>query len=192
MAEAKREERIYYIKIYGAEGEYVLANECYKKKLLDVIGALKSEKCFEVYGYCVMDDHIHILMNTKGHLLSALVKKIIKNYQKCYRKASGVKCQVLSRMYEKELICEPEQLLGWCRYIHQVPVQYGLVQEMEQYHWSSYHRYHHKDIVSILSTDYILKYFGTATHGAVTEFIQFHQENGMQMCLKAGEPAWIS
>jgi len=176
MRRISKEECIYYVRGYGPMGEYILANECNKKKFLDIVTFLQEEMIFEVYGYCVMDNHVHLIMNIKKNSLSEIMDEIINRFAIYYRELNKIPCQALDEKYYEKLIRSQEQLLCCCRYLHQEPVKYGMVLNMEHYWWSSYRIYHKREKGNMVKSDRVLSLLDGNRKEAVRKFLEYHRE----------------
>ena len=94
-----------------------------------------------IYAYCLMPNHVHLLLREKEELLASVMKSIGVAYAWHYNK----KYQHLGPVFQDRFRSEPVNTDAYfftlLRYIHQNPIKAGLVKEVHQYEWSSWHEY---------------------------------------------------
>jgi putative transposase len=98
---------------------------------------------YSVYGYCVMPDHLHLILKPEGEFNLSFIMKMIKG--SFARKINRLKAQegsLWQPRFHDEAIRSQEQLLALLEYIHQNPVTAGLVAEASEYPFSSFNQYH--------------------------------------------------
>ncbi len=54
----------------------------YKEILLDSIRYCKKEKEMELYGWCIITSHVHLIIGTKGNTLSNIMRDLKSPYLK--------------------------------------------------------------------------------------------------------------
>ena len=112
----------------------------------------RFEMC--VYGYVVMPEHVHLLVNepAKTSLAEAIhyLKLSFSKRVRSLRQASGPFWQ--KRYYDRNVRSYREFTVK-LRYLHRNPVQRGLVQRPEDWKWSSFRHYafREKGVVEIES-----------------------------------------
>ncbi len=178
-ARVKSETGIYHIMIRGINKELLLEDEEDNQKFLAVLKECKNISHFKIYAYCLMGNHIHLLLKTETEGLEQIFKRIGARYVYYYNwkyKRSG---HLFQDRFKSEPVDKDSYLLTVLRYIHNKPVAAGLVTAPEQYRWSSYK-----------------EYFGAA--GLVDEawmagimnredFARFHQQQEAAAVLDIGE-----
>ena len=68
MARAAREisqSGLYHIVFRGVNKQHIFEESTDYEKLIEVISNLKREMEFEIYAYCLMSNHVHILLKEK-------------------------------------------------------------------------------------------------------------------------------
>ena len=68
----------YHVMCRGNNGEHILHNDEDKKFYLYLIQKYKERYCFRIFAYCIMDNHVHMLIQTGDVPLS----KIMQAYNK--------------------------------------------------------------------------------------------------------------
>jgi len=110
----------------------------YKENLID----FKKQFGCKVYAYCLMTNHVHLIVNPgkNPESLSLLMKRLAgrqTRHVNTVKKRSG---SLWEGRFKSSIISSKEYLLACCRYIELNPLRAGLVDALEDYHWSSYGR----------------------------------------------------
>jgi len=104
-------------------------------------------KYLERYGptlicYCLMPNHFHLLMcENEGEGIPRCLHSLQTSYAKAINKRFDRHGHLFQDSYKKIHIKTNNQLLHLSRYIHLNPVQAGLVNKPEEWHYSSYRDY---------------------------------------------------
>ena len=117
------------------------------QQFIDILRYYKDEeKCsFKLYSYCLMDNHVHLLIEHTNVSLDEIMKRIeikfVKWYNKRYRRIG----HLFQERYKSEPVEDIEYLKIVFRYIHQNPLNAGIEKVPGAYPWSSYHDYANQD-----------------------------------------------
>jgi putative transposase len=113
----------------------------YESFLDIVVNYLKQFKV-HVMNYCLMPNHLHLLM--KAGLASDLpvfMKAILQVYAAKFRGKYKSVGFIFQNRYKSQLIDNDAYLLECARYIERNPVRAKIVEDVADYPWSSYHYY---------------------------------------------------
>ena len=93
------------------------------------------------YAYCLMTNHIHLLMREQDEQIGESVKRIGVAYARYYNR----KYERNGHLFQDRFLSEPvnniEYFMTLMRYVHQNPVHAGLTAEVRDYPWSSWAEY---------------------------------------------------
>ena len=92
----------------------------------------------KVHAYCLMTNHIHLLMETGEIEIGKIMQKIAGDYAKTYNKRYGYRGHLFEDRYRSCLVKDDEYFLQTSRYIHLNPVKAHMSECPEHYKWSSY------------------------------------------------------
>lgn len=121
-------------RIFKEEGDY--------EKFLSLIVKYRSKYGFDIYNYCLMSNHLHLLMKvTIGKDLPKLMQGVFQSFRFYYRKRYKYTGYLYQGRYKNKAIKTDEYLLECARYIERNPLRAGIVKDLSQYRWSSYYRY---------------------------------------------------
>lgn len=121
-----------------------------------------------------MDNHLHLLIEVRDIPLSGIMQGLQLSYTQYFNKKYGRVGHVFQQRYKAVLCGKDDYLLTLIKYIHKNPAKAGLSPLIE-YEWSS-----HKDYIraesDLVSTGFVLDYFGDDSKNAVRKYLQFMQE----------------
>ena len=152
-----------------------------KYDYLQFISILKyyKEICdFKLYAYCLLDNHIHLMMEHTTVDLDIIMKKIEVKFVRWYNN----KYQRIGNLFQDRYKSEPVNDMAYFRtvfrYIHQNPLHAGLEATLGTYPWSSYQDYVFSDH-SFIDIDKILDLFSNHS-----ECIKYLQTISNEKCLE--------
>lgn len=151
-------------------------------KFIDVLEKTKKISGFELYAYCLMGNHVHLLIKEGIEEISAIMKRIGTSYVYWYNWQYNRKGHLFQDRFKSEAVEKDSYLLTVLRYIHQNPVKAGLSQTAREYEWSSYGEYIGKN--RIADTGFILELFASEKKEAVLEFEKFNDRANEDKCLE--------
>ncbi len=105
---------------------------------LKAMADLKERKPFELYGYCLMSNHFHLLVRPRGAPISRIMQSLLVSHTQRYHKNHRSGGHVWQGRFKSPVIQNDEHLLTVLRYIEANPLRARLVARAEDYPWSSY------------------------------------------------------
>lgn len=99
--------------------------------------------------YCIMDNHVHIIIIAEKPILVKFMKRINISYAMSYNQRHKRIGPVFQDRFKSENIDNEKYLLGAIRYIHNNPVQAGIVSKVQDYKWSSLGEYTGKGLLLV-------------------------------------------
>jgi len=141
-ARERCESGIYHVVLRGINRQDIFYDDDDYQHFLETINQMKSENQFAVYGYCLMTNHIHLLIREITDSISRIMSRIGTSYAWWYNKKYGRSGHVFQGRYGSECVENDGYLLAVIRYIHNNPVKVGMIQKPEEYRWSSIHAYY--------------------------------------------------
>lgn len=162
FARKKSKTGIYHIMLRGIDRRDIFLEDDDREKFLYYVFRARELGEFKLYGYCLMDNHVHILMK-EGEELSKSVKRITVGYVQWHNNKYGRIGHLFQNRYKSETVEDEKYLIGVSRYIHQNPVKAKIVTKAENYRWSSYKDYiaRYNDKATKIDTELIMSYFTT-------------------------------
>lgn len=89
-----------------------------------------------VYAYCLMPNHVHLLLREKEETLASVMKSIVVAYAWHYNKRYQHLGPVFQDRFRSEPVNDDAYFFTLLRYIHQNPIKAGMVEEVDQFVWS--------------------------------------------------------
>ena len=91
-----------------------------------------------IFAYCLMGNHIHLLLREGAEGLSSFMKRVGVRYVWWYNRKYQRTGHLFQDRFRSEAVETDEYFLAALRYIYQNPVKAGLCEDISQYRWSSY------------------------------------------------------
>lgn len=164
----------YHVMLRGNNRQDVFIDDEDKARMITTISEKKGADHFAVYAYCVMDNHLHLVLKEGKDSLSKTLKRVGTSYAYYFNKKYKRIGHVFQDRYRSESVEDDAYLLGVIRYVHLNPEKAG-IGSAETYPWSSYREYF-KENTSLVAADEILSMFSNNRAKAVDDFKKFHQE----------------
>ena len=146
---------LYHIIFRGMNRHNIFEEEEDFIKIMDIIQSLKNEIQFEIYAFCLMSNHVHILLKEQNiGDISVIMKRLLTKYAGWFNRKYSRSGSLIANRYKSQPVEKDEYLLSLVRYIHQNPIRAKIVTEIDKYKWSSYSEYMHGSILT--DTEFIL------------------------------------
>lgn len=184
-AREKSESGIYHIILRGHNRQTIFEDNEDKEKFLKTLSDCQGKSGFGIYGYCLMGNHIHLLLHEMEEELGIIMRRIGASYVYWYNRKYKRCGHLFQDRYRSEAVEDDAYYLTVLRYIHRNPVKAGLVRKMPDYKWSSYNDY--IDNSGITDIDFTLNMINEDRVRAKEEFIIYHKEQTEDKCLEMEE-----
>lgn len=171
---------VYHIMLRGNERKNVFGSDDEKRRFLEDVLIKQKEISFTIYAYCVMDNHVHIVINTQDNDISSIMKGIAIRYAYFYNAKHRRVGHVFQDRFKSETVEDERYLMSVVRYVHNNPVKAKMVNLPEEYRWSSYSKYVRRKeaatgIVTV-DTGFILGIIAEDRQVAIKEFVKYSAE----------------
>jgi len=177
---------IYHIMLRGNERKDIFIDEEDKGKFIKIVFNKKADEAFKLYAYCLMDNHLHLIIKEQKDTISQIIKKIATSYVYYFNNKYKRVGHLFQDRYKSETIEDEAYLLSAIRYVHHNPEKAEITKK-EKYKWSSYPYYidplnHHSEIPEIKE---ILAMFSSDIEKGLRAFIdfshQYEEKNFLEM-----------
>lgn len=176
-AREKSKTGIYHIVIRGINRQDLFYEKEDRGLFLQKLLQYKEECKFELYGYCMMNNHIHLVIKEAEIPISAIMSKLNTAYVHWYNWKYNRCGHLFQNRYMSEPVEDDAYLLTVIRYVHQNPIKAGIIEEMSDFEWSSYNRYI-ENTNNIVDSEMIIGLIG-----GVESFKSFMKEESEQRCI---------
>ena len=100
-----------------------------------------------VFAYCLMPNHVHLLIQEKEETLASVMKSLGVAYAWHYNKKYQHMGPVFQDRFRSEPVNDNAYFFTLLRYIHQNPLKAGLAEKVAYYQWSSWREFEGMDII---------------------------------------------
>ncbi len=177
MARIKSSTKVYHVILRGNAKQDIFLDEQDYNKFIKEICITKEKYQYELYAYCLMTNHVHLVIYDKCDNLSKILQSLTVSYSSYWNKKYERVGHLFQNRFLSKTVESGEYLKNLCRYIHQNPTKSGIA-KMEEYRWSSYQEYIRKS--KIINKKQILLLFNVREKEALKNFMEFHTANIMQ------------
>ena len=181
QARKKSESGIYHIMLRGIDRQQIFEDMEDHIRFLDIVKDCREQCGFQLYAYCLMGNHVHLLIQVQEDNLETIFKKIGGRYVYYY----NVKYQRIGHLFQDRFKSEPVNddvyFLTVLRYIHQNPVKAKLCAKVEDYPFSSFAEYLNES--AIVDTEFALGMIDRK------DFVDFSNAPNSDACLEFTEPS---
>ena len=145
MARKNLENGFFHIMIQGIKKEKIFYKGEYKEKYIQLMKYFKEKQKIEIINYCVMNNHIHIIIYTEDiDELTIFMRKLNTTYALYYNKSENRVGYVFRNRFESKEIYNQDYLTKCIKYVHMNPVKAGITKTEGEYKYSSYNDYINK------------------------------------------------
>ena len=116
------------------------------EKLKEIIKRAKEEMCFEIYAYCFMTNHVHLLVREAEDKIAPAIHRIATTYAHYYNNKYVRFGHLFQDRFRSEPVNDQGYFFTLLRYIHQNPMAAGLSKGIGDYDWSSWKEYENHKI----------------------------------------------
>ena len=137
MARKFSNTKVYHIIFRGNDKQDIFFDQNDYKKFLKELTKAKEKYKFDLYAYCLMTNHIHLVVYDKNENLSKAMQRLILTYSIYFGKKYEKVGHLMQERFLSKNVETKEYLIRLCRYIHLNPVK-AKIAKVNTYKWSSY------------------------------------------------------
>lgn len=150
----------YHVISRGERKDNIFIDNNDRMKFLKKIVETVDKFNLKIHCYALMDNHFHLLLETPEANLSKAMHYLNTSYSNWFKSKHQIIGSVFQGRYKSILVEKEAYLLKLSAYIHLNPVLAGIVNNPDEYRWSSFNSYLKNDASShwVFTSD-ILKMF---------------------------------
>lgn len=137
-ARKQSESGIFHVMLRGIDRQVIFQDDEDCEKYLQCLSDCQKVSGFTLYAYCLMGNHVHLLLQEGPEPLSQIFKRLGVRYVYWYNWKYKRTGHLFQDRFKSEPVEDDTYFLAVLRYIYQNPVKAGLCKEPEEYPWSSY------------------------------------------------------
>jgi REP element-mobilizing transposase RayT len=152
---------IYHVYARGNAGDPVYRDDSDRLAYLGRLGAVVGHRQWRCLAYCLMTNHLHLLLVTPTANLSAGMQDLQGNYAQAVNARHGRGGHVFQGRYGAVRMLSDGQICSAAAYIARNPVDAGLVADPVEWPWSSFRSVANGAMPRWLDAGRLLRFFGT-------------------------------
>ena len=173
------EHAIHHAFARGNRRQEIFLDDRDRQLYLARLGSVVRRCGWRCLAYCLMDNHLHLLIETPDPNLGVGVQCLHSAYAKRFNARHGTVGHVFQGRYGSNRIKDDVHLITTLRYIARNPVEAGLCSRAEAWPWSSYSAIVRRRPPHWLDTTALFAYLGAgggSPFRAYTELVNFDPE----------------
>lgn len=176
LARVKTVESIFHVMSRSITEVDLFKDDEDKLKYLELTKKYQQLYLFRVYGYCLMDTHVHMIIDANGADISSIMKSINLSYAIYFNQRHKRHGHLFQDRFRSKIIDNDKYLMVCSAYIHNNPTELaGFKQNPEEFKFSSLTLYlkKHQDPYELVDDGFIKKLFGKNPSSASERYRQF-------------------
>ncbi len=130
---------VYHVVNRGNDRQVIFAEPEDYRHYLNTIQRYKKKYRFQLFAYCLMTNHVHLLIKTSesgsiSRIMQSITVAHTRRYNFKYRRCG----HVWQGRFHSPIVSEDGHMLTVMQYIEQNPLRARMVRDVVDYHWSSY------------------------------------------------------
>ncbi len=141
---------VYHVMVRGLNKMPVFQENIEKKRILSLIRENLSNFDVAIYAYCIMPNHLHLLLKADLHVLASFMAGILVKFASYYNYKYDRIGYVFQDRFKSQCVETEGYYWNCMRYIHRNPSKLGTAEDMLAYPYSSFSElyYHKQDLLS--------------------------------------------
>lgn len=133
------ESGIYHVMLRGINRDPIFLDDTDRASFLACLTAAKEASGCHVLAYCLMPNHVHLLLRAAGEPIGTVVKRLGVRYSWRFNNRHGRVGHLFQDRFKSKPVDDDAYLVTLLRYIWNNPVEAALVDRPEHFRWSSRH-----------------------------------------------------
>ncbi len=185
-ARVKSRTGIYHIMVRGINRQDIFHDDEDRKRYLDTLKRIAVESIADILGYCIMSNHIHLVIKEGEAGVSLLMKRLGASYAYWYNLKYQRTGHVFQDRFKSENVEDDSYLLTVVRYVHLNPVKAQIVSNPEEYKWSSCRAYYGypEYLPGLTQISLVLGIFANYEKQGIENMRMFEAEDNEDRCLE--------
>lgn len=185
---------IYHVIVRGINKQRIFEDDSDNRRMLRIISECKPRQDTAIFAYCLMGNHMHLLMRVDevsiGRVMRIIGTKYVLGFNLKYGRIGGL----FQDRFRSEPVLSFDQFAATMRYIHMNPVYAGLCKTPGEYCFSSYSEYFDDpgvihDVPEVKIADKELTYKIVPKH-RFAEAIEFHKQEEFDIAEYEIQRSW--
>jgi len=132
---------LYHVIVRGNNRQRTFFNDGDYQAYIARLGRYRMQFGVTIYAYCLMSNHVHLLVETGSQPLSRFMQGVQQSYTQYFNRKHCKVGHLFQGRY-KAILCEKDEyLLTLVRYIHLNPIRAKLAPKLDEYPYSGHREY---------------------------------------------------
>lgn len=164
----------YHIISRGIDKQNLFYDDEDRKRFLKILKEIKEENNYIIYAYCLMSNHIHMVIKSEKEFLSKGIKSLLLRYGHYFNKKYERVGSIVQNRFSSRNIETIKYFIDVCKYVHRNPENAGIC-KTKDYKWSSYHEYIQKNRLNLTTTEKIIDTSRLMNHfnNDINKFVEY-------------------
>lgn len=136
---------VYHVICRGNNRDYVLKYDTDKSIYLNILKKYRERYDFEIYSFCIMSNHVHLLLKVRETSLSRIMQGITQSFTQTMNRKYDQSGHIFEGRYFASKCSTLGAIMKTIAYIHLNPVMAG-ISKTPDYPWSSHYAYAKRDV----------------------------------------------
>ncbi|MCR5267930.1 MAG: transposase [Lachnospiraceae bacterium] len=128
---------IYHIILRPVNQHIIFEEESDYQKFLYILSDCKKKYDSDIFAYCLMDNHVHLLLRTGDEKLSGFFQSLGTRFVRWYNSKYSRSGHLFQDRFYSSVIESDKAFLSALVYIHNNPVKANMCRYASEYRWSS-------------------------------------------------------
>ena len=167
----------YHIILKGIDDQDIFFDDRDREFFLKQILESKSQFNYIVYAYCLMSNHVHMVIKSQDIFLSKSIQSLLVRYVHYFNKKYNRSGPLVKNRFSSKAIENLQYFIDVCRYIHRNPESAG-IELTQNYRWSSYQEFVGK--AKIINKKALLHYYDNDINKFIEDTIKTVKERNIE------------
>jgi putative transposase len=151
---------LYHVIVRGNQRRKTFRDDRDYQAYLDRLARYQAKFGVKVYAYCLMPNHVHLLVEVSTEPLAKFMQGLQQGYTQYFNLRYNKVGHLFQGRYHAIICDKDEYLLALMRYIHLNPVRAKMVRKPEEYGYSGHGEYCGRKGARIVESSMVLKMLG--------------------------------
>ena len=162
--------KTYHNILKGIDNQNIFYEDQDRNVFLKYMLITKKEYNYNIYSYCLMDNHVHLVIKSEKEFLSKIFQSLMVRYVQYFNKKYKRSGTLLQGRFKSMNVENLNYFLKVCKYVHQNPENAGIA-KVKDYKWSSYNEYVGKG--KLVDKSILLHYYDNDIDKFIKDTIKF-------------------
>jgi REP element-mobilizing transposase RayT len=164
---------IFHVMARGNARQNILLSGEDREFFLDILSDLKTARPFRLYAYCLMSNHLHLVVEPAASTISTIMNVLLTRYAKYFNARLKRTGHVFQERFRAPLCQRGDYFQALVRYIHLNPVRAGIAVEPSAWPYSGHRAYLGQSRRRLIDQGLLLSMFDEDIEAARAAYLQF-------------------